>query len=225
MVFRHRMLTDFSIEPFEFVAQGQAAEERPSRGGAMTPREKPTEPREAPKKNTSPVLKLFVYGTLKRGYWNHDAFCLGVLEVREAQVRGRLYEGPGFPVIEVPDEDILAHGTADRSVGRRGHTGAPVRLGGETHPRPVPGSATLGAWGAVSGELVSFNDPESRLPAIDRLEGFRPGGSSLYRRVLSSGDGERSTRARLGLHGRDDRHQAAPNRLRPLAEVRSAHSP
>ena len=41
----------------------------------MTPREKPTEPREAPKKNTSPVLKLFVYGTLKRGYWNHDPFC------------------------------------------------------------------------------------------------------------------------------------------------------
>ena len=26
--------------------------------------------------------------------------------------------------------------------------------------------------------------PKSRLPAIDRLEGFRPGGSSLYRRVL-----------------------------------------
>jgi gamma-glutamylcyclotransferase (GGCT)/AIG2-like uncharacterized protein YtfP len=36
----------------------------------------------------------------------------------------------------------------------------------------------------VSGELLTFDDPESRLPAIDRLEGFRPGGSSLYRRVL-----------------------------------------
>ena len=79
----------------------------------MTPREKPTEPREAPKKNTSGMLRLFVYGTLKRGYWNHDAFCLGVLEVREAQVRGRLYEGPGFPLLEVPEEDVLASGTAD----------------------------------------------------------------------------------------------------------------
>jgi hypothetical protein len=36
----------------------------------------------------------------------------------------------------------------------------------------------------VYGELLSFDDPEHRLPAIDRLEGFHPGGSSLYRRVL-----------------------------------------
>ncbi len=32
--------------------------------------------------------------------------------------------------------------------------------------------------------VLTFDDPESRLPAIARLEGFRPGGSSLYRRVL-----------------------------------------
>ena len=49
---------------------------------------------------------------------------------------------------------------------------------------PVPERAIAGAWGAVRGELLSFDDPEFRLPAIDRLEGFRPGGSSLYRRVL-----------------------------------------
>ena len=79
----------------------------------MTPREKPTEPREAPKENTSGMLRLLVYGTLKRGYWNHDPFCQGVLEIREARICGRLYEGPGFPVLEVPDEDILARGTAD----------------------------------------------------------------------------------------------------------------
>jgi gamma-glutamylcyclotransferase (GGCT)/AIG2-like uncharacterized protein YtfP len=36
----------------------------------------------------------------------------------------------------------------------------------------------------VYGELLTFDDPENRLPAIDGLEGFRPGGSSLYRRVL-----------------------------------------
>ena len=32
-------------------------------------------------------------------------------------------------------------------------------------------------------ELLSFDDSESRLPCIDCLEGFRPGGSP-YRRVL-----------------------------------------
>ena len=148
----------------------------------MTPREKPAEPRESPKENTSGMLRLFVYGTLKRGYWNHDAFCLGVLEVREAQVRGRLYEGPGFPVLEVPDEDILAYGTANHLADVATQARLPDWVG--SAPRPAPECATAGAWGAVYGELLSFNDPESRLPAIDRLEGFRPGGSSLYRRVL-----------------------------------------
>lgn len=41
-----------------------------------------------------------------------------------------------------------------------------------------------GRWGPVYGELLTFDDPETRLPAIDHLEGFLPGGPSLYRRVL-----------------------------------------
>jgi len=45
-------------------------------------------------------------------------------------------------------------------------------------------SATAGDWVPVYGELLTFDDPESRLPAIDRLEGFHPGGPSLYKRVL-----------------------------------------
>ena len=79
----------------------------------MTGRGQSTEPGEPPKENTLDLLRLFVYGTLKRGYWNHEPFCEGVLEIREARIRGRLYDGPGFPLLEVPDEDILAHGTAD----------------------------------------------------------------------------------------------------------------
>ena len=148
----------------------------------MTPREKPTEPGESSKENTSGVLRLFVYGTLKRGYWNHDAFCDGVLEIRGAQIRGRLYEGPGFPVLEVPDEDILAYGTANHLADVATQACLSGRVG--SCSRLVRESATRGAWGAVYGEMLSFDDPESRLPPIDRLEGFRPGGSSLYRRVL-----------------------------------------
>ncbi|RCK79241.1 MAG: hypothetical protein OZSIB_0355 [Candidatus Ozemobacter sibiricus] len=34
------------------------------------------------------------------------------------------------------------------------------------------------------GEILTFDDPVIRLPAIDRLEGFHPGGPCLYRRVL-----------------------------------------
>ncbi len=148
----------------------------------MTLRQQPTEPRESPKMNTSGMLKLFVYGTLKRGYGNHDRFCRGVGEIREAQVRGRLYEGPGFPLLEVPDEDILALGTAEPLADVATQAGLSDWVGSD--PRPVPECAATGAWGAVYGELLTFDDPESRLPAIDRLEGFRPGGSSLYRRVL-----------------------------------------
>ena len=148
----------------------------------MTPREKPTAPREAPKENTSGMLRLFVYGTLKRGYWNHDAFCRGALEIREAQVRGRLYEGPGFPLLEVPGEDVLACGAAEPLADVATQAGLSDWVG--SSPRLVPECATAGAWGAVYGELLTFDDPESHLPGIDRLEGFRPSGSSLYRRVL-----------------------------------------
>ena len=53
----------------------------------------------------------------------------------------------------------------------------------------MPGTAQAG------GELLTFDlpapsearqagDPETRLPAIDRLEGFHPCGSSMYQRVL-----------------------------------------
>ena len=31
---------------------------------------------------------------------------------------------------------------------------------------------------------MAFDDPEERLPRLDRLEGFRPQETSLYRRVL-----------------------------------------
>jgi len=48
----------------------------------------------------------------------------------------------------------------------------------------MPESATAGGWAPVYGELLTFDDSESRLAAIDRLVGFLPGGPSLYRRVL-----------------------------------------
>jgi gamma-glutamylcyclotransferase (GGCT)/AIG2-like uncharacterized protein YtfP len=72
----------------------------------------------------------------------------------------------------VPKEDIRAIGTADPfyDASEQRHldrTGA---------YRP---DDTL-----VSGELFTFDDPEERLPALDRLEGFDPGRPSLYRRVL-----------------------------------------
>ena len=71
-------------------------------------------PAEPSNSNTSGMLRLFVYGTLKRGFWNHDRFCRGVLTVEDAVVRGRLFEtSSGIPVLQVPEEDILAVGTTN----------------------------------------------------------------------------------------------------------------
>jgi len=156
---------------------------------AMNQAMNPIEPSKA---NTNAMLMLFVYGTLKRGLWNHDRFCRGVLDVQEAMVRGRLYEMPsGIPVLQVPEVDILAHGTADpladvaTCLRADTHRQAQARLSDRAAlSLEVTENATPGDWGPVYGELLTFDDPESRLPAIDRLEGFHPGGSSLYRRVL-----------------------------------------
>jgi len=56
----------------------------------------------------------------------------------------------------------------------------------EPTPDRLPKMGTGAPWGPVYGELLTFDDPETRLPAIDQLEGFRPGGPCLYRRVLVS---------------------------------------
>ena len=128
------------------------------------------------------MLKLFVYGTLKRGCRNHQAFCRGVVEVREASVQGRLYEGPGYPILEVPEGDILAHGSADPLAD----TTTQARLSHRVQAglQRLPEGTTGETCDTVYGELFTFDDPQTRLPSIDRLEGFHPGGCSLYRRVL-----------------------------------------
>ena len=126
----------------------------------MTGKAPSTEPGEPSKENTLDLLRLFVYGTLKRGYWNHDPFCEGVLEIRDARIRGRLYEGPGFPLLEVPEGDVLAQGTADPLADVATQARLSDRVG--SCSRPDRESATLGAWGAVYGELLHLRRP--RIP-------------------------------------------------------------
>ena len=143
----------------------------------------PTEPSNA---NTNGMLRLFVYGTLKRGFWNHDRFCRGVLTVEDAVVHGRLFEtSSGIPFLEVPDEDVIAIGTTNplADVATQAHVAARMS-NPEPTPDRLPKKGTGAPWGPVYGELLTFDDPENRLPAIDRLDGFHPGGPCLYRRVL-----------------------------------------
>jgi gamma-glutamylcyclotransferase (GGCT)/AIG2-like uncharacterized protein YtfP len=41
-------------------------------------------------------------------------------------------------------------------------------------------------WDLIHGGLVTFTDPQRDLPPIDRLEGFRPGGHSMYQRMMAA---------------------------------------
>ncbi len=152
----------------------------------MNPMNQAMNPKEPLKPNTNGMLRLFVYGTLKRGFWNHDHFCRGVLTVEDAVVCGRLFEtSSGIPVLQVPDEGILAVGTTNPLADVATQARVVARM---SNPEQTPDrhqeNDTGAPWGPVYGELLTFNDPVIRLPAIARLEGFHPGGPCLYRRVL-----------------------------------------
>lgn len=119
-------------------------------------------------------LNLFVYGSLKRGYEYHERFCGGAASVTEATVRGRLYEMPtGYPALAVPDEAVHLVGTADPAADAEAAAGSLPATAG-----PIEG------WDTVHGELYTFDDPDERLPGIDRLESFYSDGESRYLRAL-----------------------------------------
>jgi gamma-glutamylcyclotransferase (GGCT)/AIG2-like uncharacterized protein YtfP len=130
------------------------------------------------KPNTHSLLKIFVYGTLKHGFSNHDYFCRHAVSINPALTWGRLYDLPyGFPALAVPPENILAHGSDDplqdtilNSVCR--------------DERPFTTHSATTDWDLVHGELICFDNPKRDLPPIDDLEGFEANGQGLYQRVL-----------------------------------------
>ena len=128
-------------------------------------------------KNNDSHLRLFVYGTLKKGFWNHDRFCTRAISIEPATTWGRLYHLPaGFPALEVPESSILVTGTADPLADTR--TQNTIELAENAMTRPE------GDWDLVHGELMTFSNPGFDLPPIDRLEAFDPNGRSMYQRVL-----------------------------------------
>ena len=127
-------------------------------------------------------LRIFAYGTLKQGFSNHASYCTGVLRICPARLRGRLFKlNSEIPVMTIPDEDVLVNGTSDIAVDMDVQEKFDATLKGrETRAESQGGSA----WRTVYGELLIFDDPETRLPLLDGLEEFRPGQPSSYLRVL-----------------------------------------
>ena len=124
--------------------------------------------------NRTPPLVMFFYGTLKRGERNHERFCGGALSIEEGAVRGDVYDLPfGYPALVVPEESIRGLGSDDYA----GDAGEQWQLG--------DGPVSLLEGPRVFGEIFAFDDPESRLPVLDGLEGFEPtDATNHYRRVL-----------------------------------------
>lgn len=118
------------------------------------------------------ALRLFVYGTLRRGGPYHERFCAGARSIEPARAGGTLGRLPaGYPVLGVPEASILAHGSADVRADLRTQENCSI-------------AALARDAGIVDGELITFDDATDRLPAIDALEDFHPGAPSLYERVL-----------------------------------------
>jgi gamma-glutamylcyclotransferase (GGCT)/AIG2-like uncharacterized protein YtfP len=132
-----------------------------------------------------PIIRLAVYGTLRRGGPNHDRYMRGYLSVEETTLRGRLHWlSAGIPMLEVPPKDILAVGTTDYLADAALQARLTAELADKPHPPAPPGP-----WDLIPAEVFTFDDPETRMPPLDRLEGFRPSGRSLYRRVLTGSNG------------------------------------
>jgi gamma-glutamylcyclotransferase (GGCT)/AIG2-like uncharacterized protein YtfP len=124
-----------------------------------------------------PLLRLFVYGSLKRGFNNYYRFCRGVQSVEMTCTPGKLYLLPtGYPVLALPASRLLARGSSDPL--------ADLETQQRIDRTIVAAGSLAPGWSRVRGELLTFADPLDRLRAIDALEEFRPGRKGRYERVL-----------------------------------------
>ena len=159
----------------------------------------------APRKHTIPnhaaatlTISCFVYGTLKRGFANHHRFCRNAIDIQPATVWGRLYDLGAYPALEVPKESILAHGTTDPLADAATQARHAAHMPPHASNTPPPGD-----WDLIHGEVITFPNPARNLPPLDYLEGFRPGGTSLYQRLLvpTRGDLPTSPAWTYAMHG------------------------
>lgn len=121
-------------------------------------------------------FRVFVYGTLKRGFSNHDYFCRGVTKIEEAVICGRLYTLTAqIPALVIPETSVLACGSLKYAGDRQRQQDIVV-----DQEQP----SIIDTWRLIHGDVLTFTEPE-RLARLDQLEGFHPPSPCLYQRVLS----------------------------------------
>lgn len=120
-------------------------------------------------------LNVFVYGTLKKGYGNHQYHCEGCDDIIPAYVRGRIYDFGPFPQVQLFSEEVLQKGSNELVSDTV--QGATFLL--EKEHGLIPQNER------VYGEIIVFNGDSAeqlydRFVSLDRLEGF----PSFYDRSL-----------------------------------------
>ncbi|MBF0350916.1 MAG: gamma-glutamylcyclotransferase [SAR324 cluster bacterium] len=116
----------------------------------------------------SDKLKVFVYGTLKRGHGNHR-FCESASKIEKASVHGSLFRSWSLPYASIPWKMVIGQGSVRE---------ADLKLLQAACKLPVYGNPR------IFGELVTFDDWD-QLESLDMLEGYRYDGASHYERVLT----------------------------------------
>jgi gamma-glutamylcyclotransferase (GGCT)/AIG2-like uncharacterized protein YtfP len=128
---------------------------------------------------SSALLRVFAYGTLREGFASQAHYCRGATSAQAAAVWGLLYRwAPGVPVLRVPASSVLRTGTGNYAGDAlQGDVG--VAQSGWTAP-PREGEP----WREIRGDLVTFPDAAERLRLLDAVEGVRPRTPRAYARVL-----------------------------------------
>ncbi|WP_415718965.1 gamma-glutamylcyclotransferase family protein [Maridesulfovibrio sp.] len=98
-------------------------------------------------KNKENHPRLFVYGSLKKGFWNFDRFYTRAISIEPATTWARSTSYPQNS--RTQNTTVLHQNTMTRQEGD---------------------------WNLVHGELMTFANPGFDLPPIDRLEAFAPNG-------------------------------------------------
>jgi len=128
------------------------------------------------------TLRVFVYGTLKRGHGNHANYCLKSRSVENAVLAGRLYDS-GLPYVHVETGDQYVDGSKSVSEDFKMQEELQniVKADDCYFTDPSPDNAC----GIVHGELVTYDNWDA-ITGLDRLEGFNPKGRSHYKRILTT---------------------------------------
>lgn len=114
---------------------------------------------------------MFVYGTLKEGGEHHHLISGEYSQKQDAQVAATRHTmEDGITYLVVPNESIMLKGTI--------HPMADAKKATSIQAEAIDSDT----W--VEGELYILSDPEERVPLLDLLEDFEPGGESEYDRVL-----------------------------------------